>query len=116
MTDRRTASTSSSAKVIQYLRDQGHTQARIAKMLHVTEGFVSLVKNRERYLTIDHFELLASALSIPVGALMIAVSTPMKVSKKSKPFYDRTARILRLCDRLQEAILRDTKPATRKSA
>jgi transcriptional regulator with XRE-family HTH domain len=102
--------------VIQYLRDQGYTQARIAKMLHVTEGFVTLVKNRERSLTLDHFELLASALSMPVGALMIAVSTPTKVTGKSKPFYDRTARILRLCDELQEAILRGSKPVTRKSA
>ena len=116
MNERRTPSTRVSADTIAYLLHQGHTQAWIAKVLHVSEGFVSLVKNRKRALTIDHLDLIASALSLPLGAMMIAATTPKKLSRKNKPFFDGTARIIRMCDDLRAALLKDPKALRRRTA
>ncbi len=114
--DRRTASTSLSAKVIEYLRKRGFKQSEIAKMLHVTEGYVSLVKQRERSLTLDHLELLALSLSLPLGAMLLAVTKPAKESKRHKAKFAGIDRLILQCDRVRELILRDTKPPKRKSA
>jgi transcriptional regulator with XRE-family HTH domain len=107
MHDRRTASSTLSAKVINYLREHGHRQADIAKMLHVSEGYISLVKSRERSLTIDHLEMLSSALSVPLGALLIAVTKPTKFTKESKVLFDLCAGVLEAGDKARGAILRD---------
>ncbi|WP_428939832.1 helix-turn-helix domain-containing protein [Fontivita pretiosa] len=66
MRDRRSASTSLSAKIIACLTQRGHTQADIARILGVMPGFVSLVKSRERALTLDHLERIIQALSVPL--------------------------------------------------
>lgn len=119
MHDRRTASTSLSAKVIRYLRDKGHTQAQIAKMLHVSEGYISLVKHRERSLTLDHLDLLAAALRVPLGALLIATLKPRrKISKQSRERYDAITRLIRKCDEVRELMLREplVSSRSRKSA
>ena len=115
MRDRRTASTSLSAKVIDYLRKQGYSQASIARMLHVSEGYISLVKQRERSLTLDHLELLSMSLSVPLGAMLLAVTKPAKMTKRNREMYESTARVIRQCDRAVAAIMQ-TKPPKRKSA
>ena len=114
--DRRTASTSLSAKVIEYLRKRGFSQADIARMLHVSEGYVSLVKQRERGLTLDHLELLAMSLSMPLGAMLLAVSKPARISKRDAAKFRGIDRLIRQCDRVVELILKDTKRSKRKSA
>ena len=116
MRERRNLSSSLSAKVIQFLRQKGYSQVKIARMLHVTEGFVSLVKSRERSLTLSHLELLSQQISIPVGALLIAVTEPRKGSAFDKEFFAATARILKLVDNAHAAILRDASKKSRKSA
>ena len=114
MKDRRTASTSLSAKVIEYLRRQGYSQADVARMLHVSEGYVSLVKHRERSLTIDHFELLASTLRMPLGAFLLAVTPPpRKPDKRQKQIYEVTARLVALCDDARAQIMGGAKSASR---
>ena len=117
MNDRRTASTSLSANIIRYLRGKGHTQAQIAKMLHVSEGYVSLVKHRERSLTLNHLELLAAALRVPLGALLIAtMKPPRNSSKQSKERMEAATRLIRKCDEVRELLLREPVRSSRKSA
>lgn len=113
---RRIASTSLSAKVIDYLRKRGYSQVQIARMLHVSEGYVSLVKSRERGLTLDHLELLSMSLSVPLGALLLAVTRPKKMTKRNKEIHRGAAEMLHLCDKVTELILKGSKPAKRKSA
>lgn len=115
MADRRTASSSLSAAVINYLRGNGHTQADIARMLGVSEGFVSLVKSKERSLTIDHLELLAHAMSVPLGALLIAVTEPPRGTKQSeeeKRLFDLSAKIMRQADAVEQSIMRGASTAS----
>lgn len=117
MHDRRTASTTVSSKVIRYLLDRGHAQVEIARMMHVSEGFISLVKSRERSLTIDHFDLVASALSIPLGALLIAVTKPpANASKESLELFEVTARVIEKCDAARAAMRQEAAKSSRRSA
>src|SRR5947207_444748 len=98
MTDRRQISSSLSSKMIDYLRNRGHAQADIARMLGVSEAFVSLVKSRERSLTIDHFELLSEALSVPLGALLLAVTQPSRNSVDVKKLHELSTRVIEQAD------------------
>ena len=116
MTDRRTLSSSLSAKVIQYLRRRGHKQSEIARMLHVSDGYVSLVKSKERSLTIDHLELLSLALGVPLGAMLIAVTRPPTRGKYDKQLFAITEKIMRQADIAREQILRASGTRSRRSA
>ncbi|HEY1686606.1 MAG TPA: helix-turn-helix transcriptional regulator [Tepidisphaeraceae bacterium] len=102
--DRGQMSTTLSAQVIDFLK-QKYTQAQIARILHVSEPFISLVKNRERSLTIDHLELLADALSMPLGVMLLVMTEPKSPSKETPEEKARFAHLIELCDKLREAIL-----------
>src|SRR5438105_4207589 len=106
MTDRRQISSSLSAKMVDYLRSRGHAQADIARMLGVSEAFVSLVKSKERSLTIDHFERLSEALSVPLGALLLAITEQSGNSGNAKKLYELSARVVEQADSARAAILR----------
>lgn len=111
MKDRRTLSSSLSADVVQYLRRRRHSQAKIAKLLGVSEGFISLVKSRERSLTIEHLELLAEKLSIPLGALLLAVTPlPKGANPEVKAFFELSASIINKTDVLRDMLLKTPKP------
>ncbi len=75
-------------------------------MLGVSQGFVSLAKSRERGLTLDHIERLSFELAIPMGAFLIAVTKPRKVSKRNKEFFVASEKIIKMCDDLHEALMR----------
>jgi transcriptional regulator with XRE-family HTH domain len=107
MSDRQIASTSLSARVIEYLRRRGYTQVKIARMLGVSEPFISLVRARERSLTLQHLERLSMELGVPLGALMTAVTEPAKGSKHDKRFFEASARLMKMADKLNEAIFSD---------
>lgn len=104
MSDRHIISSSLSARVIEHLRKK-HTQVEIARMLGVSEGFISLIKNRERSLTIDHLELLAEAMSVPLGAMLMAITESKKPSKDSRQLSVLSARIMEKADKTHEATL-----------
>jgi transcriptional regulator with XRE-family HTH domain len=106
VTERRILSSSLSQRVIEYLRAKGHSQARIARMLGVSQPFISLVKSRERSLTLDHLELLSSSLGVPLGALMFAVTNVPKRNKKNDAVHRALGRLLKMSDQVHEAILR----------
>ena len=113
MSDRRHVSSSLSARVIQYLRQRGHSQADIARMLRVSEGFVSLVKSMERSLTIDHLDLISEALSVPIGALLLAATEPPKGAKDVKQLFALSAQIIEKADAARRAILRGATTTSR---
>ena len=111
--ERRIASSSLSAQIVRYLLDQKHTQADIAEMLGVSPAFISLVKARERSLTLDHLERLSLALGVPLGALLLAVTKPAKKFSKSKrQLLDLTEELMKKTDVAREAILRDAAAAS----
>jgi predicted transcriptional regulator len=111
--DRRTLSCSLSVKVIDYLVKQGHSQAHIAKMLGVSQAFISLVRSRERGLTLDHLDRLTMTLCVPLGAFMLAVTKPRKGAKYSKELFKSTEKLIKMCDAVTAAILRDTRVPSR---
>jgi transcriptional regulator with XRE-family HTH domain len=112
--ERRIASSSLSASVVRYLLDQKHTQAEIAQMLGVSPAFISLVKARERSLTLDHLERLSLALGVPVGTLLLAVTKPVKkLSTSKRQLLDLTETAIKKIDVAREAILRDASAASR---
>jgi transcriptional regulator with XRE-family HTH domain len=106
MSDRRSVSSSLSSQLIQYLRKRGHSQADIARMLRVSEGFISLVKSKDRSLTLDHVEMLADAMSVPLGALLMAATEPRRGAKGEKEFFALSSRIMKNADSATRAIMR----------
>jgi transcriptional regulator with XRE-family HTH domain len=108
MSNQRTVSSTLSADVIQYLRAQGHTQAHIARMLGLTEGFISLVKSRDRSLTLDHLELLTESLGVPLGAFLLAVTAghTKTLDTQRKKLVELAAEIMQKADAAGESIMR----------
>ena len=113
MADRRNVSSPLSARIIEYLRERGHTQAQIARMLRVSEGFVSLVKSKDRSLTIDHLELLSEALSVPLGALLLAVTQRPKARGETRKLFKLSEQVINKADEARRAILRGAASAPR---
>jgi transcriptional regulator with XRE-family HTH domain len=111
--DRRIASSSLSARVVAYLLEKGHNQADIAHRLGVSQGFVSLVKSRERGLTLDHLERLADSFSLPFGAFMLAATKPPKGTKYPKELFAASEKIIKMCDKLHSTIMRGSTTASR---
>jgi transcriptional regulator with XRE-family HTH domain len=106
--DRRTLSSTLSARVLEYLREHNFSQAEVARILGVSESFISLVKSRERSLTLDHLESLALALKVPLGAFMVGVTTP----KGGETEYSRAcAHLIEMADQVIQSI-REAAPET----
>lgn len=115
MSNRRIVSSSLSARIVSYLGQRGYSQAKIARMLGVSEPFISLVKSKERGLTLDHLERLSLALSVPLGALLLSVTPPpRKASKPVKEFFASSERLLKRMDDTREAILQSSDLAVRR--
>ena len=104
---RRVASTGLSSEVVGYLLKRGHTQAQVARMIDVTEGYISLVKSQQRSLTLEHLIALADAIGMPMGEMLLEASDRPATSKKDQEMLDRTAKIVRLADRATDAIRQD---------
>ena len=102
--DRRTLSSSLSVEVLQWLVARGSSQAEIARILGVSEAFISLVKSRERSLTLDHLEAMSEALNIPLGAMMIQVTEREAKDPETKALLDATERIILKADALSSLL------------
>lgn len=113
MSDRRIVSSSLSARIVQYLREQGRAQVEIARMLGVSEPFISLVKSKERSLTLDHVERLAESLGVPMGALLLAMTPSLKDKKGAKNLFNLSAEVLKKADIARRAVLRGEVPSSR---
>src|SRR3954447_23324297 len=105
MSNRRIASISLSADVLAWLMSRGHSQADIARMLGVSQGYISLVKSRERALTLDHLSALADAMKLPLGAMMLQVSPPpARMTPETAALFEVTERLIRKTDAAAAAI------------
>ena len=108
---RRELASSLSSKVIEYVCGLGHTQADVARMLNVSEGYVSLVRSGDRGLTVDHLEKLSEALAIPLGAMLVAVTEPPKEwngSPEMRELLSRFKTAMRHADLMEQAMSRRT--------
>jgi transcriptional regulator with XRE-family HTH domain len=105
------ASVTLSIQVIEYLVKKGYSQADIARMIGLSEGFVSLVKSRERAFTVQHLRTIADRLNIPLGAFLLSASPLDPKTPKQAEFAAVTERVSRLADKVIESI-RSSKPAT----
>src|SRR3954470_5599959 len=105
MSNRRSASISLSSDVLAWLLGRGLSQAEIARMLGVSQGYISLVKSRERALTLDHLSALADELKLPLGAMMLQVSPPPKqMNPETARLFEVTERLIRKADAVEAAI------------
>ena len=99
MSKRRTASISLSYDVLAWLISRGLSQAEIARLLDVSEGYISLVKSRERALTLDHLSALADAMKLPLGAMLLHVApAPQRMTPETAAFFEVTEKLIRKAD------------------
>ena len=98
------ASTRLSSKVLHYVLGRGHNQAEVARLLGVTQGYISLVKSQKRSFTLAHLDALADGIGMPLGELFIQSTERPNASKKARDMLDRTARIIRIGDKAIDAI------------
>jgi transcriptional regulator with XRE-family HTH domain len=104
---RRVASTGLSSEVVSYVLKRGHTQAQVARMVGVSEGYISLVKSQQRSFTLQHLIALAEGIDLPMGEMLLQASDRPATSRKDQEMLDRTAKIVRLADKATEAIRQD---------
>ncbi len=105
MARERIASISLSCDVLAWLLGRGLSQADIARMLGVSQGYISLVKSRERALTLDHLSALADELKLPLGAMMLQVSPPpAQMNAETARLFDVTEKLIRKADLAAAAI------------
>jgi transcriptional regulator with XRE-family HTH domain len=100
------ASATLSNKVIEYLVGRGYAQADVARMIGLSEGFVSLVRSRERSFTVDHLIAIADRLNVPLGAFLLAANPAASNSPDARAFAEATERISRQADEVIAAIKR----------
>ena len=113
---RRQPSSLLSSKIISYLMEQGYRQQEVAKMLGVTEGFISLKKSQQRSLTLDHVEELAEGQNMQLGEFLIEATRPKKVTAKSAEFFAATERLLRKADAASAALRGEPRKKRRRVA
>lgn len=71
-THRQVSSSLSNSLVDWLVKERGMNQEQIAGLLEVSSAFVSRVRSGERRLTVDHLEMAARALDLPLGAMLLA--------------------------------------------
>lgn len=108
--NRGVATTTLSNRVIEYLVSRGYSQADVARMVGLSEGFISLVRARERGFTIDHLVQIADRLNLPLGAFLLAANPMKATTPEAKAFAEATERISRQADKVVDAIRRSRQP------
>jgi transcriptional regulator with XRE-family HTH domain len=115
MSNRRTPSISLSSDVLTWLLGRGLSQADIARLLGVSQGYVSLVKSRERAFTLDHLSAVADALNLPLGAMLVqATPRPRRATPETAELFDVTERLLQKADAANAVIRRHLAAASSK--
>jgi transcriptional regulator with XRE-family HTH domain len=88
-----------SRDIIGYLRSQGMTMLKIAKILKTGVPYVSLVASGDRNLTIEHMRRLARARKMPLWELILN-STPVdNIPSKHRDAYRELVKVLKLTSR-----------------
>jgi transcriptional regulator with XRE-family HTH domain len=105
MSNRRTASISLSSDVLAWLLDRGLSQTDVARILGVSQGYISLVKSRERALTLEHLSVLADAMKLPLGAMLLQVTPrPVRMTQDTAALFAVTERLIQKADKAAAAI------------
>ncbi len=103
-----------------YLLDQrGLSQMEIASILEVDKSFVSRVASGERDLSTHQLRVLADALGVPLGALLLNASGPFRgKSEEGKRIGDLCAELMQLADNAVAALRaeRAAKAAAKRTA
>jgi transcriptional regulator with XRE-family HTH domain len=107
MPDRREPSSLLSFRVLSYLKGLGHSQAEIARMMGVSEGFISLINSKSRSFSLAQLEALAERMDTGLGELLINATEPKRAGKSSA-FFDASARLIRKADAVSGALRRQT--------
>ena len=82
------------------LQRYGWSQKRLAEVMAVDASFVSRVVNGQREMSPAHFDMIASALDVPTGALMIASMPPEPArSPKETQLRKLCEELIVTCDR-----------------
>ncbi len=113
---RRIASTGLSSEVLNYIVKRGQSQADIARILGVSEGYISLVKSQKRAFTLNHLIALADGIDMPMGEMLIQATERPNASAKAREKMDGLARVIRIGDKAVEAIRADRSKKRRRVA
>jgi transcriptional regulator with XRE-family HTH domain len=89
-----TPSSSLSASLVGYLREQGMTLRDIGAMVGLSESFISRVANGERIFTIQHLEVFESKLGQPLPALLLEAMWGRDLDARQRPAFDKALRLL----------------------
>src|SRR4051812_4369184 len=105
MPKRRTASISLSYDVLAWLIGRGLSQADVARMLGVSEGYISLVKSGGGALSLDLLSAPGAALKWRRGPLLLQVAPPpARMTPETAELFDVTERLIRKADQAAAAI------------
>jgi transcriptional regulator with XRE-family HTH domain len=74
-----------------WIREHGLTQERIADLLELSPSFISRVRGGERSFTTEYMSIMADAIGVPLGAMLLAATPKFDV----KPKYQK---LKQLCE------------------
>lgn len=103
---RRTRLNKTSAVLVDYLvEDRGLTQDDIAAILRVDKSFISRVRSAQREFSPLQIEMIADALNVPMGALLMAAAPLEKnLPPERQQIVDLCAKLLAKTDAAVTAI------------
>lgn len=110
---RRQVTVTTSNQVLDYLETRGFDGADVARMIGLREGFVQLIRNRERGLTVDHLAIIADRLAMPFAAFLDAA---VPVQPKSSAHADAAAAVRDIGKMVDESIELIRHSSSRKQA
>jgi transcriptional regulator with XRE-family HTH domain len=91
-----------SKDIIGYLRSQGLTMLKIAKILKTGVPYISLVASGDRNLTIEHMRRLAKARKMPLWELILNATPVDNIPRKHRQAYRELVNVLKLSAQTHE--------------
>jgi transcriptional regulator with XRE-family HTH domain len=111
-----TPTSSISASLVSYLRDQGQTLREIGEMIGLSESFISRVAKGERSFTLDHLSAFEQALGEPLPALLLQSTRPDDLPAKQQAAFDDALQLLRDLGDFRKSLAPSEEPSNAKSA
>ena len=97
-----------SANVVKYLVGEGYTQREIARLMQVTESYISHAVKGNRNFTVTHLERLAETLEMTVPELLARATPAESVRPKLRKGYQLLLKGLRASAELRAALGRSS--------
>lgn len=107
-----------SAKLIAYLtQKRGMTQAAVADILEVGPSFISRVLSQERDLSPEQIRMIADALGVEMGTMLLDALRPTKpVSAEKQKILDLCAELMHKADAVIAATRAERAASSKRSA